>query len=213
MLGQHRSRRGHTYRAAAARLTLPRTTTARSMSDDSAPASVAEEATTVVADVQEEAADFEPAEPEQSATTEPFAVQHIGNGINTEGITSAQVTGSSPYAADESSGGGGMAAGDRDAVKDGGEDAGVDVSENTEEADPVLAEPPAVSSVVQPSSTSGKKAITVEDLPPKVQARMDEVLHQVEDAGMREDARLINFFGEVEESQVCVSTCVREINV
>lgn len=44
--------------------------------------------------------------------------------------------------------------------------------------------------------------ITVEDLPEAVRKRMNEVLHEVDDAAMREDERLINFLAEVSEAQV-----------
>ncbi|CAM9951699.1 unnamed protein product, partial [Discosporangium mesarthrocarpum] len=41
----------------------------------------------------------------------------------------------------------------------------------------------------------------VEELPASVQSRINEVLHPVEDSGMRDDARLLNFLAEVEEGQ------------
>ena len=42
-----------------------------------------------------------------------------------------------------------------------------------------------------------------ENLAAAVRRRMDEVLKEGEDDEMRQDARLINFLGEVEEAQVC----------
>lgn len=53
-----------------------------------------------------------------------------------------------------------------------------------------------------PELTGVPKSITVEELPATVRARMDEVLHVENDSAMRQDTRLINFLGEVEESQV-----------
>lgn len=50
--------------------------------------------------------------------------------------------------------------------------------------------------------------ITVEDLPKTIRKRLQEVLHEVEDASMREDSRLINFLGEVAEAQVCGVVCM-----
>lgn len=47
-----------------------------------------------------------------------------------------------------------------------------------------------------------KEGMTVGDLPSAVRARMEEVLNDEEDGTMRGDSRLINFLGEVEESQV-----------
>lgn len=48
-----------------------------------------------------------------------------------------------------------------------------------------------------------------EDLAAAVRARMDEVLKEGEDNEMRQDARLVNFLGEVEEAQVhtCIFRC------
>lgn len=44
--------------------------------------------------------------------------------------------------------------------------------------------------------------VKLEDLAPAVRARMEEVLQEGEDDEMRQDARLVNFLGEVEEAQV-----------
>lgn len=44
--------------------------------------------------------------------------------------------------------------------------------------------------------------VKLEDLAPAVRKRMDEVLQKGEDGEMRQDVRLINFLGEVEEAQV-----------
>lgn len=52
--------------------------------------------------------------------------------------------------------------------------------------------------------TGAPRSIKVEELPAAVRARMDEVLHVENDKTMRQDTRLINFLGEVEESQVSV---------
>lgn len=61
--------------------------------------------------------------------------------------------------------------------------------------------------------------VTVEDLPEAVRKRMNEVLHEVDDAAMSEDERLINFLAEVSEAQVpfgfsgrtvfCLGVCLR----
>lgn len=50
--------------------------------------------------------------------------------------------------------------------------------------------------------TGAPRSIKVEELPVAVRTRMDQVLHVENDAAMRQDARLINFLGEVDESQV-----------
>jgi len=49
--------------------------------------------------------------------------------------------------------------------------------------------------------------VKLEDLAPAVRTRMDEVLQKGEDDEMRQDVRLINFLGEVEEAQVTDVVC------
>lgn len=65
---------------------------------------------------------------------------------------------------------------------------------------------PAPDSETQQGRTEEDEAkapgITVEDLPEAVRKRMNEVLHEVDDAAMSEDERLINFLAEVSEAQV-----------
>lgn len=73
--------------------------------------------------------------------------------------------------------------------------------------------PPAGASAAAESKASNAKPTQVlvglaggvkrEDLAAAVRSRMDEVLKEGEDDEMRQDARLINFLGEVEEAQVC----------
>ncbi|CAM9623706.1 unnamed protein product [Scytosiphon promiscuus] len=52
-----------------------------------------------------------------------------------------------------------------------------------------------------PGKTTLLAGVRVEDLAPPVRARMEDVLREGEDDGMRKDVRLINFLGEVEEAQ------------
>lgn len=60
----------------------------------------------------------------------------------------------------------------------------------------------------QPVSNN-KEVKAAAHLSAPVRARLDEVLHSAEDKPMLEDARLINFLSEVEESQVCFEVVVK----
>lgn len=74
------------------------------------------------------------------------------------------------------------------------------------------AEPAEATAVPSPGKTTLLAGLRVEDLAPTVRARMEEVLKEGEDDGMRKDVRLVNFLGEVEEAQVgfgAVCTCVQ----
>ena len=72
--------------------------------------------------------------------------------------------------------------------------------------------PPAGGDAKAPASAGGAAAaaavvglvggVKLEDLAPAVRKRMDEVLQKGEDDEMRQDVRLVNFLGEVEEAQV-----------
>lgn len=61
-----------------------------------------------------------------------------------------------------------------------------------------------------PQPVSNKEVKAAAHLSAPVRARLDEVLHSAEDKAMLEDARLINFLSEVEESQVCFGAVVEE---